>query len=552
MIFSFYANKINAIIFFIIIFYSSLILSEIHIRINQVGYLPGDVKTGIILSDEDLFKDDFTILNTQNNKTVYKGKIFNSLSKFGNFKYTYRFQFTGLRENGTYVFEINKQKSYPFKIGYDIYDGIADSLLKFLTLQRCGYTEPHMHGICHRADATSLIENGKEIGNKLDVTGGWHDAGDYVKFLNTTAYTTYTLLLAYDFAPEKFNFDNNKNNVPDILEEAKVGLDWLLRANYRNNKLITQVQTLRDHEVGWRLPENDPLQFERPAYIGVGKNLIGIYVAALSLGARIWDKKFDYKEYSDKCLTAAENLFSIHKSVPDVDANGSGMYFDKKFYGKLALGAVELYKTTKRNELLKLAKEYGDSAKSDYWWSWGDINSYAHFRLAEFDKKYIEYIKNNLTHFNDTKKKNLFGQGAEYSWGTNNTLMGISLQNILYKSLTKDKSFDTLDVFQRDFIFGKNQWGVSFVYNVGSNFTKNFHHQISHLNNGYLPGGFAAGPVTKEFLDSYNIQFEKSDKYSKFQTDFSYYRDDRQDYISNEPTITANATAIFVMGYYSN
>lgn len=385
-VFSFYANKISVIIFFILIFCTSNVFSEIHIRINQVGYLPGDVKTGIILSDQDLNKYDFTIQNIANNKTVYKGKIFNSLSKFGYFKFSYRFQFTGLRENGTYVFEINKQKSYPFKIGYDVYDGIADSLLKFLTLQRCGYTEPHMHEVCHKADATSLIENGKEIGNKLDVTGGWHDAGDYVKFLNTTAYTTYTLLLAYDFAPEKFSFDNNKNNVPDILEEAKVGLDWLLRANYRNNKLVTQVQTLRDHEVGWRLPENDPLQFERPAYIGVGKNLIGIYVATLSLGARIWEEKFNYKEYADKCLTTAENLFSIHKNVPDVDTNGSGMYIDKKFYGKLALGAIELYKSTRRNELLKLAKEYGDSAKSDYWWSWGDINSYAHYRLAEYDK----------------------------------------------------------------------------------------------------------------------------------------------------------------------
>lgn len=559
MINTFYYNRISAVFLFILIFYSTPVFSEIYIRINQVGFLPEDVKTGVILTDQDLYKHEYSIINTKTNKTAYKGKLFNSAGRYGNFRYTYKFQFTELKETGTYIFVIDKKKSYPFKISKNVYDGIVDLLLQFFTLQRCGYTEPHMHEVCHRADATSVIENGKEIGNKHDITGGWHDAGDYVKFLNTTAYATYALLFAYDFAPEKFSFDNNKNNVPDILEEAKVGLDWLLRANLpdrqagkKKYKLITQVQTLRDHDVGWRMPENDPLQFERPAYVGIGKNLIGIYVAALSLGSRIWKTKFDYKEYSDKCLTTAENIFSIHKDVPDVDTNGTGMYIDKKFYGKLALGAVELYKSTRRSELLRLAKEYADSAKSDYWWSWGDINSLAHYRLAEYDKKYIEYIRKNLEHFNESGSKNVFGQGAAYSWGTTNTFMGICLQNILYKTLTNDNTFDTLDVFQRDFIFGKNQWGVSFIYNIGSNFPKNFHHQIAYYNKGYLPGGFAAGPVTKEFLDAYNIPFEKSDKYSKFQTDDSYYRDDRMDYICNEPTITANATAIFVMGYYSH
>lgn len=543
----------NSIIIFLLLILSSVpAYSNIYIRINQVGFLPGDVKTGVILSDENLYNQVYSIINTSNNEVAYKGKIYPSRGEFGNFKYSFQFQFSDLRKSGTYIFTIKNKKSFPFEIGNSVYAGLADSLLTFFSLQRCGYTDPFMHDVCHRQDATSLIDNGREIVNKFDVTGGWHDAGDYVKFLNTTAYATYALLFAYDFAPEKFSFDNNGNSVPDILEEAKIGLDWLLRANYKKYKLITQVQTLRDHDVGWRMPESDPLQFERPAYVGIGKNLIGIYVAALSLGSRIWKSRFDYLEYADRCLTTAENLFSIHKQVPDVDTNGTGMYIDQKFYGKLALGAVELYKATGRNELLKLAEEYGDSAKSDYWWSWGDINTLAHYRLAEYDSKYTEYIRKNLEHFTESKSANLFGQGAAYSWGTNNTLMGICLTNILYKKLTNNKMYDELDTYQRDFVLGKNQWGISFIYNAGSNFTKNFHHQVAYFNKGNLPGGFAAGPVTKEFLEAYNIPFDKPDKYSKFQTEDSYYRDDRQDYICNEPTITANATAIFVFGFYSN
>src|SRR4030042_911777 len=74
-----------------------------------------------------------------------------------------------------------------------------------------------IHTVFHRADATNVIEAGNILNKQIDLTGGWHDAGDYVKFLNTTAYTTYTLLFAFDFDSRKFSFDKNKNNIPDIL-----------------------------------------------------------------------------------------------------------------------------------------------------------------------------------------------------------------------------------------------------------------------------------------------------------------------------------------------
>ena len=470
---------------------------------------------------------------------------------FGDFKHIFKIDFTNIKKPGNYFIEINDTKSHTFKVSKDVYNGIASWLLKFFQVQRCGYTDPYLHEICHKFDATSLIENGIEIDKQIDVSGGWHDAGDYVKFLNTTAYSTYMLLFAYEFDPLKFGFDKNRNDVPDVLEEAKIGLDWLLRCNYEGTKLITQVQDLRDHNVGWRLPENDPLETQRPAYSGIGKNIIGIYTAALSLGGRIWKEKFNYIEFSDECINTARKIYSIHKKVQDIDSS-TVMYVDQKFYGKLALGAVELYESTNNAKLLAQAKEYADSAKSDFWWSWGDINSLAHYRLSKYNSRYSVYIKNNLDHFNEYHKRRVFGEGAAYSWGTNNTLLGISLQNILYKQITNDNSYDNLDTFQRDFILGKNQWGISFINSTGEKYAKNFHHQVSYLKSIDLPGGFAAGPVTKKFLSNYNIPFENFDYLSKFQSDSSYYRDDRNDYVTNEPTITANSTAIFVFGYYTN
>lgn len=525
--------------------------SEIFVRFNQLGFTPNDIKTAVVLSTSNMEGRAISIIDAKSEKKVISILFGMNQGAYGNFPFTYLIDFSQIKNAGDYYFQYAKQKTFSFKIGENVFNGVVDSLLQFFRVQRCGYTNPFLHKVCHISDATSIIDGKQTIAKTIDVTGGWHDAGDYVKFLNTTAFSTYLLLFSYDFDPGKFGFDNDKNGIPDILEEAKVGLDWMLRCYYDKNKLVTQVQNLRDHDVGWRSPEDDPLGFDRPAFVGMGKNLIGIYSATMALASRIWRDKLKYPEFSNQCISAAENIYSIRNKVANVDSSGSGEYLDSKFEGKLALGAVELYMTTLKSSYLNDASTYADSAGSDYWWSWGNINSLADYRLAKFIPRFSGFIKKNLDEFNKNKNNNLFGKGTALSWGTNVTLLGITLQNILYKRLTNDNNFDSVAVFQRDFILGRNPWGVSFISNIGKNFTINFHHQIAKIK-GRLPGGFVAGPAAKEFVNKFKIDFEKADKYAKFQTDESYYRDDRMDYITNEPTISGNATAIFVFGNLSS
>lgn len=524
---------------------------DTYIRVSQVGYLKDDLKTGVVLSKVRLDNKKFEIVNVSTGESTLNGNLDKNQFQHSNFKFSYTFDFSDLQKKGKYIIKIGKAASYPFEIGDNFFADVVDTLMQFYKIQRCGYTDPEWHGVCHIADATSLVFNGRTLDKQIDVTGGWHDAADYIKFFNTTAYTTYLLMFAYEFDSETFGFDRNNNGAPDILEEAKIGLDWLIRADYRDQRFITQVQDLRDHEVGWRMPEDDPLAFDRPGFTGIGKNLIGIYSATMATAARIWKNRFGNDEYAAECIRRAEQKFSILNEVDDIDSSGTGMYLDNKWEGKAALGAIELYITTGDGKYLSQAKILGQLAKSDYWWSWGNVNSLAHYKIANFDDSFTGFIKNNLIHFNNTRTKNIFEEGAAYSWGTNNTLMGIALQSILYESLTGDNSFDSLLVSQRDYVLGKNPWGLSFIHGIGTKYTQNFHHQIAHFMNGHLPGGFAAGPVTKEFLDAYNIPFDGNDDFEEFQTDSSYYRDDKMDYVSNEPTITANATAIFVMGYFS-
>ncbi len=521
--------------------------SDYYIRVNQLGFLPDDIKTAVVLSKVKLDNKDVVIKKLNSNEVLVKTFLSQLQKSYGSFKYIYVIDFTNLTEEGEYVIYVGSKNSYPFKIDKDIYKDVTFSLLDFFKVQRCGYTNPYLHDLCHIADATSIIDENNTIKKSIDVTGGWHDAGDYIKFLNTTAFATYMLLFSYEFNPSKFGFDNDKNNIPDILEEAKVGIDWLLRCNYEGKKLVTQVQDLKDHESEWRMPENDKYTFDRPAFVGIGKNLIGIYTATLALASRIWRDKFYYYEYADKCLNTAKHFYSLHNKVSDIDSSGTGMYRDNDFYGKLALGAFELYISTNEKKYLNDAVKYADSAKNHFWWSWGDINPLIHYKLSKYDRRFADLIKRNLDEFNNFKNNNVFGLGTSLNWGSNNTLLGIVLQNILWKSLTNYSSYDTLAVIQRDFILGRNPWGLSFVYGFGKKYSKNFHHQISYIKKE-LPGGFAAGPVPKKVLSDYKIKFENEDEFLPFQTEEIYYRDDRNDYITNEPTITANATAIFVFG----
>jgi len=546
--------KLLKIIFIVLLLLTNQSCSkgEVFIRVSQVGFAKNDIKIAVILSSIKLDGTTFQVVDSKTETIEFKDEIGVDRGEFGNFQHTYEIDFTKFKKDGSYKIVVESYSSLKFEIRDNLFAPVVKELMKFFPIQRCGYTNPSEHEVCHIADATSLIDGDKTSTETIDVTGGWHDAGDYVKFLNTTAVTTYTLLFAYELDNKKFGFDYNKNNIPDILEEAKVGLDWMLRAQTIDNRFITQVQNLQDHEVGWRLPENDSLTFNRPAYIGIGKNLIGIYSATMALASRIWSGKLNHSEFSEKCLNAAKKYYSLRESVMDVDSSGTGHYLDKSFEGKLALGAIELYESTKDLKYLTDAKKYGIESGAEHWWSYGNISTFAHFKLIKYYPSFIKLIEQSITLFNSNSKSNLFGETVPLGWGSNVTQLGTAIQAILYKESVKKSKYDSLSIAVRDYMLGKNQWGISFASNIGTNYSRYFHHQISDIKKIELPGGFAAGPTSKISLESYKLQYTKRDKFAKFQTDNAYYRDDKIDYVTNEPTIIGNAMAILLFGYYSD
>lgn len=540
-------NKIVlAFISILILSCSEPLSSESFIRMNQVGFKPNDIKTAVLISDLPITAKKF-VIKTRDNKTVFENELINDTSLNKHFKFSAKLNFTELKTPGEYYIQINNIRSKNFKIKENIFNSVRDSLSLFFKVQRCGPTKPLMHEPCHLQDATEVI--GYKNPTPIDLTGGWHDAGDYTKFLFTTAFTTYMLLFSYEFEPQKFEFDLDKNSVPDILEEARVGLDFLLRCDFAQDAFITQVQDDRDHTVGWRLPEKDTLTFNRPAFVKMNKSQIGIYAATMALANRIWKTRFYDNDFAERCLKSGIKIFEMRDKINNFK-DQEKYYTDSNYIGKLALGAIELYNTTKNPKYLKLASEYGKKTEPDFWWSWGDFNSLVFYRLAYSDSTYKGLLLKNLELFEKNSNENLFNTPTIYSWGTTTTFLGVAIQAILYKKLTNDQRFDKLAINCRDFVLGKNPWGLSFISGIGHNFSRKIHHQIAFFNKGYIPGALVGGPSPKILFEGRNI--ETNLNFRKFDYNEVIYFDTFENYINNEPTISGNATALFLYGYYSS
>jgi hypothetical protein len=403
------------------------------------------------------------------------------------------------------------------------------------------------HGVCHLLDAHHIV-GGPNAGLAVNVQGGWHDAGDYIKFLTTVAYSTHLLLWAHELRPNLAG-DWNGNGAADLLDEAKIGARFLLKLRYQPGRFLYQVSDDADHAEGWRLPENDALTANRPAYYGPGKNHLGRYVAALARAARTY--AVIAPGFADSCRTAALDAYAALATAPNLVSNG--FYDDSTYRDKVALGAIELYLTTGVATYLNDAKTNADLAGPGYWSGWGTANGLADALLAPYHAPALANLLTDVTTFRDDANAHPFGMAGTEVWGTNLVVTGMAAEGLLYERLTSVTTYNSMAWAQRDFILGTNPWGVCFVGSLGSLSPVDFHHQVASIQHaGALPGALTEGPATLTDIQDQGIVLDDPDEYAEFQASRGTYHDDRANYVTNEPTIAANASMIFMLALFAS
>lgn len=556
------------------------------IHINQLGYLNNSIKNAVFVSKENVAVKSFDVCDALTNRVVKTYKNVKSFGQYGAFTSTYRLDFSEMSAPGSYYIRTGDVKSPAFRIGNDVYNGTADFILKYMRQQQCGYN-PFLKDSCHTHDGFVIYHPELE-GQHVDAVGGWHDATDYLQYVTTSANAVFQLLFAYQQNPGAFADDYDKdgnpgkNGIPDVLDQAKWGLDWLVKMNPKDDIMFNQIADDRDH-AGFRLPNNDSVNYgkglERPVYYITGepqglfkyKNMAtgkastaGKYASSFSLGAELL-KKY-YPDFSAILEQKAVKAYEYGKKYPGnaqtAPAKGAYYYEEDNYVDDMQLAAAQLFIKTKDDQYLKEAAEFGRKELVTPWmgadtadhYQWYPFLNLGHYYLAAANDKKVasEFTRNfrqGIENVYEKGKTNPFQIGIPFIWCSNNLVAAMITQAHLYNKLTGDKKYSEMEASLRDWLFGCNPWGTSMIVGLPENgdYPSSPHSSLFVLHKWLTTGGLVDGPVYATIFNRLaGLQLIDPDEYAAFQSNRVVYHDDYGDYSTNEPTMDGTAS----LSYY--
>jgi len=561
------------------------------IRLNQLGFEPIDHKSAMVFGHESL-PATFRVVSASTGATVLTGTVKPVTGSWGEFEHHAELDFSTLKSEGTYIIEIGSERSPQFKISRTINTAVPDQLLDFMRQQRCGYN-PYVDAACHTFDGRTAF-GPEPPGTYINATGGWHDAGDQLKYLLTASNATAQMLLAYQLSANKHMFADNFNNlgqpgangVADVLDEALWGLAWLLRLHPAPDQLYHQVADDRDHK-GFRLPQNETVDYGwgpgsyRVVYFADGRpqglreyksesngvaNLAGRYAAAMALGYQIWKDDPRLRSFAQTLLQAGKEVYELGHAKEGVQQGNSYgapyRYAETTWADDMEWGAAELFRATRDARYLRDAKRYALLAGTESWMGKEEAGHYqyypfmnaGHFRLydlvdARTKRQLAAFYREQIEQCIKSSEGNPYRIGVPFIWCSNNLIVALATQCILYERMTGDTRYREFAARQVDWLVGKNPWGLSMFTGIPADgvYPKDVHLFPNALLKKMVRGGLVDGPVYRKVFQSLRGVFIKEpDPFTPFQDDRAVYHDDINDYSTNEPTMDGTASAILL------
>ncbi len=576
---------------FIFLFSGVLILAAFQktenswIRINQLGYTPNGIKVGVWCSKDAKPVQSFELVDANSGKVVLRKKIKALYGAYGPFETTARLDFSSWKKSGEYFLRSGTSQSPTFRIGENVYKGTADFCLRYMRQQRSGFN-PYLKDSCHTDDGYTIYGPMPDS-THIDVSGGWHDASDYLQYVTTSANATWHLLAAYRDFPGVFSDSMQANGLPgsngsaDIIDEAKWGLQWLLKMHPAENIMFNQLADDRDH-MGMRMPGMDSFYskgYERPVYFasgtpqGIGRyknrttgvaSTAGKFSSAFSMGAQLFSKD---EQFAALLRRRSLSAYGMGLRQPGVcqTAPGRAPYFyeEDNWTDDMELAAVQLYLQQKEERYLGNATTYAQLEPQTPWlgadtarhYQWYPFINVGHYELARVlkgmeKKKIAGYYEEGIRKVNNKAVLNAFYRGIPFIWCSNNLTTSFAIQCYWYEQLTGEKQFAELAQANFDWLFGCNPWGTSFVYGLPSHGDTPLdpHSAFTHLKNYPIDGGLVDGPVYGSIYGKLiGITLYQPDEYAAFQSNLVVYHDDYGDYSTNEPTMDGTASLIYLL-----
>jgi len=573
------------------------------IRVNQIGYYTKGEKIAILKAENASQIDPVEWeLKDDSGKTVCKGITENVKFDNASGENVYIIDFSEFGTSGKdYILSTKNARSVPFEISKDIYSQMKYDALKYFYHVRSGTeikmpycVEPQWERAAFHSEDTSVVISGRGYTgpSTINATGGWYDGGDNRKNMLNAGLAVWTLQNQYEFALKKgfakdfddktLNIPESGNKTPDLLDEARWEMEWML------NMQIPEGYSKAGMAVHKIIDETPPIigttgeTLKRRLYYPPSTNATLNLAACAAQAARLW-KDID-KDFSDKCLLAAETAWSAAKKNPD----------DFSIYGPAPLGghvedlnddfywaACELYLTTKNSIYLddmKTSTFYCTVPKTLV----GNIEQVAsgHFtsRMAVFGTlslallaedefpEAVDSIVDTADYFvnvrdNEGYRVTLPEKMAISTWDGGEVINGylpfsnqMLLNNAILMAYAYDLKQDSKYLSSLrdslDYLVGRNPNTISYVTGYGENPAKNPYHiffaKMANPESPEVPSGFVvSGPNSKKMDNMLSSSIPTNPMHPSQKC----YLDNIESWSSNSVSIDLNAALAWVTAY---
>lgn len=481
------------------------------IFINQCGYLPDMRKQLTCVCDQPVA---FTVCRSDGS-AVFSGTADRRVENTSAGEVNYTGDFSSCQEPGVYFVRAEGLgESDLFPIGPDVYCDLMHKSIYFFYLQRCGSELPkeaagrYAHPACHTKIA--FAHGSKET---AEVTGGWHDAGDYGRYIVPGAMTVAQLLMAIDTCPAllseyKNPYDATKQlfpGMPDYLTEIRYELDWMLKLQ-RPDGTVYHKATCKNF-CGFIMPDAETEDMVlSPVSVTATADLAAVCALAIPY-YRPYDEAYaqklaDAAKLSYRALASMELPGGFHNPA-DVT---TGEYDDKNDEDERYWAAAELYKAFGEESYRKDFEAIA-SRRIYHGYGWADMGSYGNLAYLSCSYPVDHQLKERIiASMKELAKQRLEivsadGYGTalkpeEYIWGSNfyTTLFGLHL--IDGYRLTGDTRYLDAAKDQLHYLLGRNPMGLCYVTGCGTNSIRRPHHRPSGFHGIAMPGMLSGGPCT--------------------------------------------------------
>ncbi len=525
--------------------YSAIQTKENNININQVGYRPEAQKIAVFRGVTD--QTEFKVVNADTNQTVYTGSLANRKENTSANETNWQGDFSSVTEEGNYYITCDGlEDSYKFTIGKNVYTNLIDDSVRMLYLQRCGVKVEDAdfgHAACHTSLATVYGTN-----RQIDVSGGWHDAGDYGRYVVPAAKTIADLLYAYQENPSLFG-DNigipeSGNGTPDILDEARFELEWMMKMQDTDGGVFHKVSCKTFP--GYVAPTAETGQlFVTP----VSSTATANFCASMALAYEFY-KDFD-SSFAQKCLSCAEKAWGWLEQNPNYVlvnpediVTGDYADFSRNDKDERYWAAAQMYRATG-------SEKYLSSISNVYtgldWSLVGDYGNIALLTMKDIDKTSTVYTKAESAVISQADTlvtlADLSSYGVavtKYDWGSNMTIANKGLILALANKLTGKAEYLNASEKQLNYLLGVNPLGVSFFTGYGTVSPENPHHRPSMVA-GKAMKGMLVGGVDQSLDDS------AAKAYCADAPAAKCWVDNSESYSTNEITIYWNSPLTYLV-----